>query len=326
MRRREFLGVLGGTAIAWSPAARAQQPAMPVVGFLGAPSPPYTKNVAAIHHGLKQEGYVESQNMASEYRWAEGQYDRLPALAAELVSRRVAVVVTLGGAAPALAAKAATSTIPIVFHLGGDPVRFGLVGSLNRPGGNVTGVSFLTVALAAKRLALLHELVPTASIVGLLINPNNPNAETVAKEVREAVRNLGLRLHIVNASSERDIDAAFARFVEQHVGAIFVDADAIFLVRRGQIGALAIRHALPSIYGGRDYVEAGGLMSYGSSITDAYRQAGTYAGRILKGETPANLPVMQSTKFEFVMNLNTAKALGLQIPDKLLALADEVIE
>jgi putative ABC transport system substrate-binding protein len=264
--------------------------------------------------------------MLAEYRWAEGQYDRLPGLAVELASRKVSVIVTLGGALPVRAAKAATSSIPIVFHIGNDPVRLGLVPSLNRPGGNVTGVSFLSVAVAAKRLALLHELVPTVRLIGLLTNPNNPNAETVAKELQEAARSLGLRLYIAHASGERDIDQAFATFVQRQVGAIFIDADTNLLVRRGQITTLATRHAIPAIYAHRDFAEGGALMSYGASITDAYREVGLYAGRILKGEKPADLPVMQSKKFEFVINLTTAKALGLHVPAKLLALADEVIE
>ena len=329
MRRREFIAALGGASAAsfvLLPAARAQQPAMPIVGFLAAPSPPYTQNVAALRQGLKEAGYVEGQNLAIEYRWAEGQHDRLPALAADLVGRRVAVIATFGGVAPALAAKAATSTIPIVFNIGGDPVEYGLVPSLNRPGGNVTGVSFLSVALAAKRLALLHELVPTAKVIGLLNNQNNPNAAIVMKNLEEPARTLGLRLHVQHASTERDISAAFASFVQQQVGAIFIDADQFLLVRRAQIATLAIRHALPGIYSNPEHARAGGLMSYGSNALEAYRQAGIYTGRILKGEKPADLPVVQSAKFEFIINLTTAKALGLEVSPKLLALADEVIE
>jgi putative ABC transport system substrate-binding protein len=325
VRRRDFIAGLG-CAAAWPLAALAQQPALPVVGVLAAPSPPYTQNVAALLQGLKEAGYVEGQNVAIEYRWAEGQHDRLPGLAAELVNRQVAVIATMGGAAPALAAKATTSAIPIVFHMGGDPVKFGLVSSLNRPGGNVTGVSFLTVELAAKRLALLHELVPTADAIGLLVNPRNPNAATVTSHLQQAARMLGPRLHVLNASAERDVDLAFATFAAQRVGAIFVDADPILLVQREQIAALAVQHSLPSCFSVREFVRAGGLMSYGASITDSYRQAGIYAGRILKGEKPTDLPVLQSAKFELVINLRTAKALGLEIPPTLLALADEVIE
>jgi putative tryptophan/tyrosine transport system substrate-binding protein len=322
--RREFITLLGGGA-AWPLAARAQQPALPVIGLLGG-TDVEDPQLSAIRQGLNEAGYSEGRNVAIEYRWAEGHYERLPAFAADLARRQVAVIVAIQGTAPALAAKAATATIPIVFSTGGDPVKLGLVSSLNRPGGNVTGVSFLVNALGAKRLELLRTLVPTATVIGFLVNPANPNAEPEIKDMQEAARTLGLQIHIRNASSEQDIDAALSAFVEQRVNALITAADAFFLSRRDQLTRLAARYAIPAIYHVREIAAAGGLMSYGTSIADAYRLAGLYAGRILKGEKPAELPVMQSAKFEMVVNLKTAKALGLDVPLSLQLAADEVIE
>jgi putative ABC transport system substrate-binding protein len=323
MNRRDLLSLLGGAA-AWPVVARAQA-TIPVVGLLSG----IDLNdgyFGAVRQGLNEAGYITGRNVAIEYRSAAGQYDRLPALAVDLVRRRVAVIAAIQGTQSALSAKAATATIPIVFAIGTDPVGVGLVASLNRPGGNVTGVSFLANALAGKRLELLRESVPGATVVGDLVNPTNPNAEAETKDAQATARALGQQLHIVNASNAHEIDAAFTSFVQQHVDVLFVTADAFFTSRPDQLVALAARHALSAIYSSRDFVAAGGLMSYGTSNTDAYRQVGIYAGRILKGEKPADLPVMQSAKFEFVINLKTAKALGLTIPPSLLAVADEVIE
>jgi putative ABC transport system substrate-binding protein len=327
MRRRELILLLGGALMA-ARALRAQQKAMPVIGFLspfsapGGPSP----SMAAFHQGLGETGYVEGQNVAIEYRWAEGHYDRLPALAADLVGRKVDVIVTVGGTPPALAAKSATSTIPIVFAFVGDPVGIGLVTSLARPAGNLTGFSNITITLMPKLLELLSEVVPQAGVIALLVNPNNPNAERISRDVQEAARAKGVQLAVLKAGTESEIDAAFASLVQLQAGALVVDPDAFMTSRREQLVALASRHAVPAIYSQRAFVAAGGLVSYGIDDSAVLRQAGIYAGRILKGAKPADLPVQQPTTFELVINLKTAKALGLTIPPSILARAGEVIE
>jgi putative tryptophan/tyrosine transport system substrate-binding protein len=326
MRRRDFISLIGGAAATWPLTARAQQPAMPVIGILSNPS----RNAlpaafASFDRGLNDAGYVEGQNVAIEYRFADGQVDRLRALATDLVNRKVDVLVTMANAA-ALAAKAVTTTIPVVFVIGGDPVKLGLVESLNRPGGNITGVSFFLTQLESKRLGLLHELVPHATEIAVLINPTQPAASDQVNEVKEAARALGLDVHIVHAASESDLEPAFATCAQLRAGGLLVTSDPFFNVVNKQIIALAARNAIPAIYELREYVAIGGLASYGSSPTEAFHQTGAYAGRVLKGEKPDDLPVLQPTKFELVINAKTAKALGLTIPSGVLAIADEVIE
>jgi putative tryptophan/tyrosine transport system substrate-binding protein len=318
MRRREFINLIGGAAATWPLAARAQQqPAMPMVGFLiGASAWEYAHNADAFRQGLSETGYVEGRNVLVEYRWAEGHYERLPELAADLIRRQVTVITANTEAVPV--AKAATPTIPIVFAIGGDPVAAGLVASLSRPGGNITGVTSLSVEIGPKRLELLHELVPTATVMAALINPSNPNAEPQSKALEAAAGAIGVQLHLVHASTERDLDTAFASLAQLRAHALVIGVDGFLNSRSEELGRLALRYAVPAIFLRREFVAAGGLMSYGASTTDA--------GRILKGEKPGDLPVMLPTKFELVVNVRTAKALGLEIPDKLLALADEVIE
>ena len=325
MQRRDFIKLVAGSAAAWPLVASGQQTAMPVIGFLsGFSANPHF--VAAFHQGLGEVGYVEGRNVMIEYRWAaEGQYNLLPAAAAELVDRRVAVIFA-GPIPAALAAKSATATIPIIFAIGSDPVESGIVTSISRPEGNITGVGFVSVALGAKRLELLRELTPKMKAIAFLVNPNNPNAEPQIKDTKAAIASLGLQLSVLAASSERDLDAAFTMLVMQQSDALVVSADPFFLNQREHLVRLAMQHTIPAIYIVREFAEAGGLMSYGSNFADAHRQAGIYAGRILKGEKPSDLPVVQSAKFEFVINLKTAKTLKLDIPNKLLALADEVIE
>jgi ABC-type uncharacterized transport system substrate-binding protein len=327
MKRRAFISLLGGAAASWPLAARAQQRAFPVIGLLSSRSPAVdTSLIAVIRQGLNESGLVEGQNVALDYRWADGQYDRLAALAADLVRRQVAVIVTMGGEVSALAAKAASATIPIVFVAGGDPVRSGLVTSVHRPGGNITGVSTLIFELEPKRLGLMRELRPNATTIAVLVDPNSPNAEMQVNDIQAAARGVGGEITILNASTIRDIDAAFVRLVEMRADALLVVANPIFFNRTAQLVVLAARHAIPTLYSRREFTAAGGLMSYGPNINDSYRLLGVYAARILKGEKPGDLPIQLPTKFELVINLSTAKALGIEVPPTLLARADEVIE
>ena len=327
MRRRDFITLLGGTAVAWPLAASAQRPAMPVIGFLSAASPDTNADrMREFRLGLKDSGYVEGENVAIEYRWAEGQFDRLPALAAELVRRQVAVIAAVGNSA-AVAAKAATTAIPIVFNVGDDPVRLGLVASLARPGGNLTGINIFTAELVAKRLELLRELVPAATRVAVLVNPINAAiTETTLRDVEPAARAIGMQIQVLNASNSREVDAAFATLASERPDALFVAGDPFLNSRRVHLTQLAAFHRLPATYALRDYAEAGGLMSYGPNIADAFRQIGAYAGRILKGAKPADLPIVQASKFELVINTQTARMLDLTVPPMLLAHADGVIE
>jgi putative tryptophan/tyrosine transport system substrate-binding protein len=327
MRRRDFIKFAAGSAITWPLAARAQQSVMPVIGYLSMRSAESdVPMLAAFRHGLNETGQIEGRNVAIEFRWGDGQYDRLPALVEDLVRRQVAIIVTSGGEQAALAAKAATATIPIVFNLGEDPVRFGLVASLNRPGGNLTGVTSLLAVLGAKQLALLRELVPKAVTIGMLVNPNDPWAESYTTNTQAAAREVGQQLVVLSASTERDIDATLAALVQQRADALLVANSPFFLTRADYLIALVARHALPTIYWRREMADAGGLMSYGSNTAELYGQMGIYAGKILNGANPADLPVIQPTKFELIINLKTAKTLGLEVPPTLLARADEVIE
>ena len=328
MKRREFITLLGGAAAAWPLSARAEQAGMPVIGFLNSQSPDgYTERLRGFRQGLKEAGFIEGENVAIEYRWAENQLDRLPTLATDLVRRRVAVVVALGSPNLAMVAKAATTTIPIVFIVGEDPVRFGLGASLARPGGNITGINLFNNEINAKRLTLLRELIPTAVGAAVLVNPTNASiAETTARDVETAAHAMELRLQVHNAATNREIDATFATFAGERPDALFVAGDPFFNSRRVHLVHLASHHRLPTIYASRAYPDIGGLMSYGTDVTDSYRQSGVYTGRILKGAKPAELPVVQASKFEFVVNAQTARMLGLTVPDKLLSTADEVIE
>jgi putative ABC transport system substrate-binding protein len=327
MRRREFITLLGGAAAAWPLVAHAQQPPMPMIGLLHSGSAAaFGRHITAFREGLRQDGYVESQNIVIEQRWADGHYDRLPALAADLVQRGVAVIATMGGEGPVLAAKAATTTIPVTFVIGSDPVQLGLVASFNRPGSNITGIVQLTTALESKRLGLLYEMVTKVDTIAVLVNPTRSIIDAQLAEVREAAARLGVKVVILRAKSEAELEDAFAPLAKQRIGALLVAADPFFFSVRRQLVTLVARHKVPAIYEWRDFPDAGGLMSYGTDLADSYRQNGIYVGRILKGEKPADLPVQQSTKFELVINLKTAKALGLTVPPQLLSRADEVIE
>ncbi len=327
MQRREFIGLVGGAVAAWPLAARAQQPSIPVVGWLGATTAePSAKAVEAFRRGLSETGFVDGHSVKIEYRWAENRYAQLPALAADLVSRKVDAIVASGGSVSALAAKTATATIPIVFAFGADPIKVGLVPSLNRPGGNVTGITLFSNELNSKKLEILHGLVPATAAIALLVNPDSPTADAVVQGTQEAAHALGRRLLVLRASNEREIDTAWAGVVEQSAGGLIVAPDGIFGARRDQLAALAARHRIPAIYEGRVYVRAGGFISYGADILEAYRWVGIYVGKILKGAKPADLPVLQPTKFDLVINLKTAKALGITIPNALLMQATELIE
>jgi putative ABC transport system substrate-binding protein len=327
MKRREFITLLASAATVWPLRARAQQPAMPVIGYLGAQSPAaFASRVRAFRQGLGETGYAEGRNVVIEFRWAEGQHDRLSALAADLVGRQVAVIVAPGGAPAALAAKSVTTTIPIVFEMGADPIAMGLVGSLNRPGGNLTGVSSLNVEVTPKRLEILHELVPTAVVVAVLVNPTSPTADSQLRNLQAAARVLGLQLHVLHASTERDFDTVFATLLELRAGGLVVASDGFFGTHGEQLAALTVRDAIPAIHQSRDFSVAGGLISYGGNFVESHRQAGVYTGRILKGENPADLPVQLVTKVEMFINLKAAKTLGITVPLPLLGRADEVIE
>jgi putative tryptophan/tyrosine transport system substrate-binding protein len=326
IRRREFIAGLGGAAV-WPLAARAQQPAMPVIGYLNAGFNGRPASLLrAFRQGLQDTGYVEGRNVFIEYRGADGQYDRLPELAAELANHPVKVIVATGSPLPALAAKSATATIPIVFQSGADPIAFGLVTSFNRPGGNVTGITTMAAELGSKRLQILHEVVPTATIIALLVNPNNPSHEGISKDVQTAARALGLDLHVLYASVERDFDKVFATLAQLRAGGLVIAPDPFFIGRSEQLAALTLRYAIPTTFQGRDFVEAGGLMSFGGSFADSYQQVGVYTGRILKGEKPGDLPVQQATKVELIINLKTARAVGVDVPQIVLIQAGEVIE
>jgi putative ABC transport system substrate-binding protein len=325
MRRREFIALFGGATVVWPLAARAQQTAMPVIGFLDPTSPDtFAHRLLGFRQGLQETGYVEGENVSIVYRFAENQIDRLPELAADLVRRQVAVIATLANGA--LAAKAATTTVPIVFLLAEDPVKVGLVASLARPGGNLTGINFLSAELAAKRLELVRELVPAATRISVVVNPTGPNSESTLRDAQSAARAIGLEIQVLNASTSREINVAFATFVRERPDALFVDIDPFFTSRRVQLVHLASHHRVPATYPGRQFAEVGGLMSYGSNLTDAWRQVGVYTGRILKGAKPTDLPVVQASKFELVINAETARMLGLTVPPTLLSIADEVIE
>ena len=327
MKRREFIVAIGAAAV-WPMTARAQQPGQPVIGFLASASPDrWADRMRAFHQGLSETGYVEGRNVAIEYRWAQGQNDQLPQLAADLVRRQVTVIAAPGSTPATLAAKAATPTIPIVFEIASDPVQLGLVASLARPGGNITGVTSLNAEVGPKRLELLHELLPTATVVGLLVNPTNPNlAEPTTKNLQAAARTLGLQVHVLHASSDAEVDAMFATLLRVRAGGLVIGADPFFSSRLEQLAALTVRHAVPTVYQTREFTAAGGLMSYGASFTDTFRAVGIYTGRILRGDKPADLPVQQTTKVELFLNLKTAKALGLDVPATVLVRADEVIE
>lgn len=326
MQRRQFIALLGGTVATWPLAAVAQQSAIPTIGFLRSTRPDASTDLlVALRKGLKETGYLEGQNVTIEYRWAENQQERLSALAADLVRQRCVVIVA-GGVNAAFAAKAATATIPIIFATGDDPLRSGLVGSFNRPGGNITGVFSVSASMEGKHLGLLREVVPTAAVIGMLVNPTSPGSERQERETQAAAQALGQQLHVFKASGERDIDNVFATLTQYRIGALLIAANALFTGQRDQLVALAARHAMPVLHYTREFAEAGGLMSYGSSLTDAYRQVGVYVGRVLKGEKPADLPIIQSSTFELVINLKTAKTLGLAVPFGLLNAADEVIE
>jgi putative tryptophan/tyrosine transport system substrate-binding protein len=327
MRRRVFIALLGGAAVACPLAARAQQPALPVIGYLYAGAPEASVNlVAAFRKGLSETGYVEGQNVAIEFRWAQYEYNRLPALAADLVRRRVDVIATPAGLQAAFAAKAATTTIPIVFSTAADPVQAGLVASLNRPGGNLTGISHMNIELSAKRLGLLHELLPGAVRFAVLVNPNNLTTESVITEVQAAAKGIGRQIEVLTAGTSREIDAAFAKLADKRAHALMVSPDTLFVDRRVQLVTLAVRLAMPTVFPVREFTEAGGLMSYGSSFLDQFHQAGIYTGRVLKGEKAANLPILRATRFELVINLQTARALAIEVPPGVLSIADEVIE